>query len=545
MERSKFAVIDKALIQRCIFVGQNADLEDRKPEEAEKIRAKTEMKNIEHLMFSFQNLHSISNLVGLSNLTKLQLDNNRIEVISGLDELPNLKWLDLSFNQIREIQGLGQLTKLTDLVLYCNQISSLEEGRGLRNLTQLECLSIGANQLEKFEEIICLRRFRKLKLLVVEGNPFCQKEEGEGFILAHLSKLRFLDYRLVSQEKVQEAQLRWRNNLLDLEAQDVKEREERRYAKEISKEEERYSQANMQGVVTLFDDMFESFPKKEVINELKPLLADQLESYRATFSEVRTSMANEVFNIYREEALETGDFDEVVEGANEAKNQEAKAMIKDFERRMKQTLLEVIHRSEEGPTREDEMKLISLKAENEKMAEKLLEMEVIRVEEYSTVYDEYVGVREGIKDQLVQTFRQGFEQLREKEKAFFAEMEAAVADGMDKAATEEGEEHLLKEIRLSERAVQLLRDKEQVSRILRDAHDTRIAIISAKGDELEKKEEEIFANLRPGIEEKDHRQNRARVTEIWMWVDRNSREIDEELEPIQKDLAENDPYQRY
>lgn len=48
-----------------------------------------------------------------------------------------------------------------------------------------------------------------------------------------------------------------------------------------------------------------------------------------------------------------------------------------------------------------------------------------------------------------------FEQLREKEKAFFAEMEAAVADGMDKAATEEGEEHLLKEIRLSERAVQV------------------------------------------------------------------------------------------
>ena len=102
---------------------------------------------------------------------------------------------------------------------------------------------------------------------------------------------------------------------------------------------------------------------------------------------------------------------------------------------VEQTLLEVIHRSEEGPTREDEMKLISLKAENEKMAEKLLEMEVIRVEEYSvrqlwccscgrkgvlrfpalmlccgeyqTVYDEYVGVREGIKDQLVQTFRQG------------------------------------------------------------------------------------------------------------------------------------------
>jgi Leucine-rich repeat (LRR) protein len=55
----------------------------------------------------------INNLVGLDQLVKLKLDNNKIWKIQNLDHLVNLQWLDLSFNNIEKIEGLSTLTKLT------------------------------------------------------------------------------------------------------------------------------------------------------------------------------------------------------------------------------------------------------------------------------------------------------------------------------------------------------------------------------------------------------------------------------------------------
>ena len=53
-----------------------------------------------------QQIDSISNIVGLDEITDLQnlyLRNNKISKIEGLDHLTDLKQLDLGFNNINEI----------------------------------------------------------------------------------------------------------------------------------------------------------------------------------------------------------------------------------------------------------------------------------------------------------------------------------------------------------------------------------------------------------------------------------------------------------
>lgn len=244
---------------------------DRRAEEAAKAKEKMEIKDIEHLMFSFRGIHRISNLVGLHALRKLQLDNNEITRIEGLAAIPTLEWLDLSFNKIEKIEGLDALVNLTDLILYSNQIKKVEN---LDSLQKLECLSVGKNQLTTYQEVgslpwcglspvagspsltllllgcgvcVCalfqlsyLRRFRRLRLLVVEGNPFCDDPDTHAFILAHLPKLRFLDYRLVVKANVEKAKDRFINLLLNLEEQDQAEKEERQRTKAVAKEEAEY-----------------------------------------------------------------------------------------------------------------------------------------------------------------------------------------------------------------------------------------------------------------------------------------------------------------
>lgn len=140
---------------------------------------------------------------------------------------------DLSFNNITRIEGLDTLTRLTDLSLYNNQISDIH---GLEALTGLQCLSLGNNLVVSYEETVkYLRRFKKLRLLNLQGNPLfeskrdkkrlgdrngaggpdAEKRERErlqlseaelgeyrNYVIAYMKQLRYLDYKLITEEEV-------------------------------------------------------------------------------------------------------------------------------------------------------------------------------------------------------------------------------------------------------------------------------------------------------------------------------------------------------
>ena len=76
-------------------------------------------------------LSDISPLVGLTNLTHLNLAKNRISDISPLAGLTNLQSLDLFDNQISDISPLAGLTNLQSLNLRYNEISDFSPIAGL------------------------------------------------------------------------------------------------------------------------------------------------------------------------------------------------------------------------------------------------------------------------------------------------------------------------------------------------------------------------------------------------------------------------------
>ena len=121
--------------------------------------------------FHYIDILEIDNLIGMENLTKLQLDNNIITKIQGLDTLVNLTWLDLSFNLIEKMEGMDKLVKLQDLTLYQNKIVEIS---GLDNLHQLNILSIGSNKLANLDDsVLYLKGLKnKLQVLRIDDNEF-------------------------------------------------------------------------------------------------------------------------------------------------------------------------------------------------------------------------------------------------------------------------------------------------------------------------------------------------------------------------------------
>jgi hypothetical protein len=127
-----------------------------------------------------------------------------METVFESQEREYLHTLDLSFNRITQISGLDTLTKLVDLSLFNNRIEAIE---GLDALTGcLQVLSLGNNRLADLEATKVLRRFSKLRAVTLAGNPMAGKDEYRPFVLSHLRTLQFLDYRLVDEAEVVQAE---------------------------------------------------------------------------------------------------------------------------------------------------------------------------------------------------------------------------------------------------------------------------------------------------------------------------------------------------
>jgi len=41
-----------------------------------------------------------------------------------------------------------------------------------------------------------------MKTVCLKGNPFCEKEDFNAYVLAHLNQIIYLDYKLVNEELV-------------------------------------------------------------------------------------------------------------------------------------------------------------------------------------------------------------------------------------------------------------------------------------------------------------------------------------------------------
>ncbi|CAL6023541.1 Conserved_hypothetical protein [Hexamita inflata] len=79
----------------------------------------------------------------LTNLTELDLQNNKISDISSISKLKNLKKLYLSYNYIEDISTLKSLLNLTHLFLSSNKLTSYK--LALPNLVEL---SLSGNKLQ-------------------------------------------------------------------------------------------------------------------------------------------------------------------------------------------------------------------------------------------------------------------------------------------------------------------------------------------------------------------------------------------------------------
>jgi len=145
------------------------------------------LKNLESLNLSGNQITEIKGLDRLKNLRELSFFGCKISEIKNLDQLTNLTSLDLGNNQIAEIKGLETLTKLKSLNLGDNQITEI---KGLETLTLLNRLDLTSNEIPEVKGLGALSRLNWLSLLhnpVVPGYSLFVDWEKQSNIFKELN----------------------------------------------------------------------------------------------------------------------------------------------------------------------------------------------------------------------------------------------------------------------------------------------------------------------------------------------------------------------
>ncbi|KAF0979680.1 hypothetical protein FDP41_001348 [Naegleria fowleri] len=511
---SKYTVINDQLIRECIQLKQ-IEQEDGVDQESKTTRAmkikreNMDFNEIEHLSFSFKNIFRISNLEGFDKLKKLQLDNNNISQIENLSHLVLLEYLDLSFNKITKIEGLKGLRNLKYLKLFSNEIEKIE---GMEDLMALESLSIAKNKIKDKSSIQYLRMFPKLGMVTLYDNPVCEERDFRNMVLAFLRSLKFLDYRQIEEEEVQTAKERFHNELLKV--SDNEEQYEKNQEQDEKKllEMQMLEKANLTGIDDLFNEMFEC-EADETIKIFLYCTSDIIEKYRAKFTDRKDAFKMEMLTIMRNKENELDELNSTLQQSQYETNNISKTMVKEFEKQKKEIINAVKEMTAESEE-EDLHQLDLLERELEILAEKLIEIEVNQSEAFWEVISEFIpNYKEMDCTSKIQNF---FKKLKKMEEKYSIELRDRLMDQVNSVSEEP-----------NEKVKDILEDKDQLFTMVQRSKEAHKEIIGQKELKLIQNEKDRMLYTVEKTKKDEHERNRARISEIWTFVERVKEEIEE------------------
>ncbi|XP_026499077.1 dynein regulatory complex subunit 3-like [Vanessa tameamea] len=510
-------VIDNAMLTRCI-------LEYGPKEEAGRLFAEegVHLDEAQIVRLEFQNILRIDHLWMLKSLRKLTLAHNLIEKIENLELLVGLNELDLSFNKIEKIENLDELVNLEILTLFHNKIRKLENMDTLENLL---VFSIGDNLIEDYKEMSYMRRFRKLRSVSFKGNPCCDDPMTNQFLKSALTRVTYLDYKLIAEEERESGRALFRGHLRKLDDADEK-AEKERLAKEDYEAKVKFYALSFVEYLSgpeLLDSMFEKDPDGSLLLKVGGELLGFYEQYKEQYEETMAGLVQFAQEAYNSRQNEIKLFKDLVDNALEDSVVKSKMVVAGFEEKKKSLIdqmNELIGRftSKKATIEQLEPNIIDAgEAFNDIIYDLWKKLMTIEMQLYEQCEESRVQFAVNMTEmitKLLEVSRNAFGAWREHE-------------GMWSMRQFEALSKLLgNKIMLGDAPPELfevMMDRDQMMNLIAQSSDNHMRFIDAREDLLMTRANNWRDELIQGANDNEIKRNRDRILEIYYYID-NQRE---------------------
>ncbi|XP_051243672.1 dynein regulatory complex subunit 3 [Dicentrarchus labrax] len=460
------------------------------------------------LRLEYKSILRIDHLWEFTSLARLDLNNNHIEVIEGLDRLVNLTWLNLSFNIIEKIEGLESLRKLEVLNLSNNRISVIENLDTLENLSHF-CFA--NNLLEKLDNVLYLRKFKNLFTLNLFGNPFPEEDDYKSFVAVYFPKLTCLDYRLIDEKIKNEAFIKYQYVLEEMRREElqIQQADEAQQSKDAEVKLHTDAFVEFLNGSYLFRSMFKDDPEAEVL-QCVPAVAHLLETYENQMVE----LCMQVFKIglaeHKRRETEVSSFFRGQSKAMTDYQQKATQILAEFEKQHEEKIEELQELTD------PDLLMAKINNHDEEINQfcksfMALEFQLVsQMEETIRKFDINISDMVGNFSETVQGI---FAQCRDLENDYHEKVREIAVATLETVAKEEVDEDMPEDVKM------LFTDREKVMDALTAGHDNHLVKINDRETQLVTRISAWKVALIKGIQDKELKQNRMRISDIHRYVD--------------------------
>ncbi|XP_031168742.1 dynein regulatory complex subunit 3 [Sander lucioperca] len=470
------------------------------------------------LRLEYRNILIIDHLWEFTSLAKLDLNHNLIEKIEGLDRLINLTWLNLTFNSIEKIEGLESLRKLEVLNLSNNRISVIENMDTLEKITHF---FIANNLIEKLDKVLYLRKFKNLFTVNLFGNPVSKEDDYKFFIAAYFPNLVCLDYRLLDEKTKNEASIKYHYVLEEMKCEELLMQQ----ADEAEQSQESEVKLHTDAFVEflngsyLFKSMFEDDPEAETLHCV-PEVAYLLQ----TFEHQMVELCMQLFEIgLAERKRRETEVNSFFGGQNKAVmdyQQKASEILENFEQEQKKRIVELKQLSDPDLLK---VKINHYNDEINQLCNSLMALEfqlVSQLEDIIKKLDINISDMVGNFSETVQGI---FVQCRDLEDNYNEKVRKIAVATLEDVAKDKLDKDMPDDVKM------LFTDKDTVMDALTTGHDNHLLKINGRETQLVTRVNAWKVALIKGIQDKELKRNRMRISDIHRYVDH----LWEQLEELQ------------
>ncbi|XP_037647218.1 dynein regulatory complex subunit 3 [Sebastes umbrosus] len=465
------------------------------------------------LHLEYRNIPKINHLWEFTSLDRLDLNSNLIKKIEGLDRLINLTWLNLSFNSIEKIEGLESLQKLEVLNLSNNRISVIE------NMGKLEKLShffIANNLIGQLDNVLYLRKFKKLFSINLFGNPASKEDDYKLSIAAYFPNLMLLDYRLLDEKTKKEAFTKYQFILEEMNRKEL----EMQRADEAKQLQEAEVKIHTDAFVEflngshLFESMVKDDPEAETLRCV-PEVAELLQTFEHQMVELCTQLFEIGLDEHKRRETEVNSF---YSGQNKAVTdyqQKASHMLAHFEPQHKKRIVKLPQLSDPDILEDN---INHCRDEITQLCNSLMEVECQLVSRLEDIINKLDVIISDMVGNFSETVQRIFVQCRDLEDNYHEKV-LAVAGNLDMDD--------LDEKGMPDDVKNLFTDKDTVMDALATGHENHQLTIKDRETQLVTRVDAWKVALITGIQDKELKRNRMRISDIHRYVDYLFEQLDE------------------
>ncbi|PHJ23730.1 small nuclear ribonucleoprotein polypeptide a [Cystoisospora suis] len=131
----------------------------------------------------------------------LSLRGCKIPVVENLGATQDhFECIDFTDNELLKLDNVPPLPRLRSLILCNNRISRIDP-EAIQSIPGLTSLILTNNKIEVLSDLLPLFQAKNLERLSLVENPVCERAYYRLFVVYNLPKLRFLDFRRVTQQE--------------------------------------------------------------------------------------------------------------------------------------------------------------------------------------------------------------------------------------------------------------------------------------------------------------------------------------------------------